>query len=164
MIDPLEIPLRDIHLPPPIGWWPPAPGWWVLGGGIALAAVGMLVGLAWWRRTRVRRLARRRLAVIVAAFHAEGDTHRLARELSMLCRQVALAMPGAAVDAGLTGEAWLARLDALAPGAFFTRGAGRLLLAAPYDPACAIEAEPLLAGIATWISRLDPRAGRRPDA
>ena len=22
--------LRDIHLPPEIGWWPPAYGWWIL--------------------------------------------------------------------------------------------------------------------------------------
>jgi hypothetical protein len=35
--------LRDIHLPPPAGWWPLAPGWWILIG-IALL---LLTWLAW---------------------------------------------------------------------------------------------------------------------
>ena len=33
-MDPEQIPLRDLHLPEAVGWWPLAPGWWVL---IALA-------------------------------------------------------------------------------------------------------------------------------
>ena len=29
-MDQNALPLRDLHLPDAIGWWPPAPGWWVL--------------------------------------------------------------------------------------------------------------------------------------
>ena len=32
------LPLRDLHLPDAIGWWPLAPGWWVL---IALSLLGL---------------------------------------------------------------------------------------------------------------------------
>ena len=35
-MDPEQIPLRDLHLPEAIGWWPLAPGWWLL---IALGVV-----------------------------------------------------------------------------------------------------------------------------
>lgn len=162
MIEPSELPLRDIHLPPPVGWWPLAPGWWLLAAGVAIALLGAALFTVRWRRTRVRRLARRRLAAIEAAFRQHGDAHRLAGELSMLCRQIALALPGAGRDAALTGEAWLARLDAFAPGAFFTHGAGRVLLTAPYDAGQEIAADTLLAGIATWLSRLDPSPDRQP--
>ena len=36
-MDPKQIPLRDLHLPEGIGWWPLAPGWWVV---IALVMIG----------------------------------------------------------------------------------------------------------------------------
>ena len=29
-MDEKALPLRDLHLPEPIGWWPLAPGWWVI--------------------------------------------------------------------------------------------------------------------------------------
>ena len=38
-MDPDQLPLRDLHLPEAVGWWPLAPGWWVL---IALAIAGCI--------------------------------------------------------------------------------------------------------------------------
>ena len=38
-MDPELLPLRDLHLPEMVGWWPLAPGWWFL---IALAAAVIL--------------------------------------------------------------------------------------------------------------------------
>ncbi|MBV1912177.1 MAG: DUF4381 domain-containing protein, partial [Cycloclasticus sp.] len=35
-----ELPLRDIHLPDAITWWPPAIGWWLLLAVIIVAAFG----------------------------------------------------------------------------------------------------------------------------
>jgi hypothetical protein len=157
MLEPSKIPLRDIHLPAPIGWWPPAPGWWVLAGLAALALLGAGVAAWWWRRTHVRRLARRQLAVIVTGFRAHRDTHQLACELSMLCRQIALALTGTAGTAAVTGDAWLARLDTLAPGNFFSSGAGQVLAVAPYNPALQFDAETLLTGVTAWLARLAPR-------
>jgi len=53
--DPSSIPLRDIHLPDPIGWWPPAPGWSIVLGLLVLASAGLAFAL--WHRHR-RRLQR----------------------------------------------------------------------------------------------------------
>ena len=62
-MDENALPLRDLHLPDAIGWWPPAPGWWVV---IALLAAG-LGYLAWraflrWQFNGPRRYALRQLA------------------------------------------------------------------------------------------------------
>jgi hypothetical protein len=48
-----ELPLRDIHLPEAITWWPPAPGWWIS----AVLAIAIIVLVTRWLRHRVKRLA-----------------------------------------------------------------------------------------------------------
>lgn len=154
MLDPTQIPLRDIHLPAAIGWWPPAPGWWFLAGGILCALSGG-AAIQWWlRRTRLRRRARRRLAAIIAAFATHQDRHRLAGELSTLSRQVALQLFGTGESASLTGPEWLARLDTSTDNQFFSAGAGRILTAAPYDRTSTFDSDALLAGFEHWLRRL----------
>lgn len=112
-MDPIDLPLRDIALPPPVPWWPPAPGWWVAAA-LLLAA---LVATAWyWRGRHGRHLRRAALAVLAsaeAAYARDGDGHRYAGALSALARQVALRLRGEPV-AALTGELWCNCLEALA--------------------------------------------------
>jgi len=71
--------LKDIHLPPPVGWWPPAPGWWLL------AALGLLVLYSAWRIWRKRR--RRR------ALHDEALAEQAQQTLAAGLGKEAL-MPG----------------------------------------------------------------------
>ena len=156
MLDPTQLALRDIHVPPPISWWPLAPGWW---GVIAFAAASLLTALAvgwWWRRTRLRRAAHAALVVIRQNYITHQDSRRLAAEVSQLCRQVALGMFGASPVAGLTGTAWLAQLDQITPDHFFTRGAGNALREAPYNPHAVFDPELLLRGLAAWLASLPP--------
>ena len=51
-VDVSQLPLRDIHLPAAIGWWPPALGWWLLAA-LVLAAAG-LYGLHYYRSRHKR--------------------------------------------------------------------------------------------------------------
>ncbi|MBI2799553.1 MAG: DUF4381 domain-containing protein [Gammaproteobacteria bacterium] len=162
MLDPKTLPLRDIHLPPAISpWWPLAPGWWLL------AVVGVVLGLVamavwwWWRRTALRRAARRALSRIGAEFGAHQNRHRLAAELSLLCRQIALARDTG--QSSNTTAAWLEALDRTSPQQFFSAGPGRILASAPYDPAANFDAQALLEGLTRWLARL-PLAPRRPTA
>ena len=37
------LPLRDLHLPEAVGWWPLAPGWW----GVIAVVTASLGYLAW---------------------------------------------------------------------------------------------------------------------
>lgn len=130
------LPLRDLHLPDAIGWWPLAPGWWVV---IALVAAG-LGYLAWrallrWQFNGPRRFALRQLARYEAEYLEHRDPVTLAKQLSELLRRGMLAYAPRDKVAGLTGEAWLTWLDeGMAVPYFHTEG-GKSLLNLPYrDP------------------------------
>ena len=130
------LPLRDLHLPEAVGWWPLAPGWWVLLGLLAVA----LGYLAWrWYRAWVfnapRRYALRELARIEAEYLEHRDPVVLGKQLSELLRRGMLAYAPREEVAGLTGEAWLKWLDGGMSVPYFHTEGGRSLLTLPYrDP------------------------------
>lgn len=132
-MDPEQIPLRDLHLPEPVGWWPPAPGWWLL---LALAAAAALYGLlrAWqaWRRNAPRRAALSELARLQAAWAADRDVVALGARLSPLLRRTMLAYCPRPEVAGLTGRDWLEWLDRGLEDRPFSAGPGRYLTDLPY--------------------------------
>jgi hypothetical protein len=146
-VDFSQLPLRDIHLPDPVGWWPLAPGWWVLAALLVLAAA--VYGLHYYlqRHRRVALAAVERFARMLA----EGeDAVAVLQGVSPVIRRFAMttarfAESRVGVDPvsvpGLVGERWLAYLDSRWDRDDFVRGAGRLLVDAPYAPSGAIDAE-----------------------
>lgn len=132
-MDPTQIPLRDLHLPEPVGWWPLAPGWWVLIA-IALFGLGYLARLAWlrWRSNRLRRIALRELSVLARDYEQGAELVALSKRLSELLRRAMLAYAPRREVAGLTGAAWLGWLDRGLDDRPFTTGAGRVLEELPY--------------------------------
>jgi hypothetical protein len=135
-MDENALPLRDLHLPDAIGWWPLAPGWWVV---IALLAAG-LGYLAWrallrWQFNGPRRYALRQLARYEAEYLEHRDPVKLGKQLSELLRRGMLAYAPRDEVAGLTGEAWLTWLDEGMPVPYFHTDGGKSLLNLPYrDP------------------------------
>ncbi len=152
-IDPAQLPLRDIHLPAPIPWWPPAPGWWLL---LGLLLLGLLLYALWrWiqRRRLLITLAHQEWKSIEARFQASGNHQQLAAELSALLRRVALARFPRAEVAALSGEAWLEFLDQTNPQRPFSQGAGRAITEWAYDPKAQGDDAALLNLCRTWINK-----------
>ena len=150
-MDPTEIPLRDIHLPEPISWWPLAPAWWIL-----LAVLGLLVAAAaigvWRRRkTRVQRAACAELERIEQAYSHHQDPHRLARELSKLTKRlIRTARPDTYPNA-TTEAQFTAQLGAASDVADIDPIIARTLLRAPYRPGEHYDAAQLLAAMRAWL-------------
>lgn len=130
------LPLRDLHLPEPVGWWPLAPGWWVL-----LILLALLLGYGLYRaylrrrHNAPRRFALRELARYESDFLEHRNPVLLGKQLSELLRRGMLAYARREEVAGLTGEAWLEWLDRGMPLPYFHTDGGKSLLQLPYrDP------------------------------
>jgi hypothetical protein len=143
--------LRDIHLPPPVSWWPIAPGWWGL---LALFCAALL--LACWQEARRRRGLRHLALAELRELHQRLDTvadpAAVGVTLAVLLRRVALSARTSEV-AAVTGDAWISVL---------TRGKAALsqpvadyIAAAPYAPNAGADTRPnlllALAEAERWI-------------
>ena len=95
-MDPEQLPLRDLHLPDAIGWWPLATGWWIL---LGLAFAMLLVWTWLWlkkrKRDAARRYAMRELDAYVADFRRDGDAIRFETVYNF---EVNALLPGAWCD------------------------------------------------------------------
>ena len=152
-IDVSDLPLRDIHLPEPVSWWPPAPGWWLLAGVVVAA-----LAYALWQRYRTRRTRAALAAIrrINQALDAGAAPVECLQQLSIILRRFVISTAGedARRVPGLVGRQWLEYLDARGGGGRFRDGPGRLLLDGPYVPDEALErAEAAELGrlVADWI-------------
>ena len=66
-----ELPLKDIHLPDAISWWPPAIGWWLLA-----LLIPILIVFSYWlykRLTRKTALKTAKNALSAIKLNAELD-------------------------------------------------------------------------------------------
>lgn len=158
-MDPSEIdlPLKDIHLPPPVNGWPPAPGWWLL---LALSIVLCYVAYRVWRRLRapnIRRLGLEQLAALESDAELAGAEK--VQRLSILLRRVALSLNPRSEVAGLSGPAWLQWLDQVLRDGRFTSGPGRALIDAPYraDTMQPDQVDALFTLCRDWLRRVPSR-------
>jgi hypothetical protein len=149
-----ELPLRDIHLPGPVSWWPPAPGWWLL---VGLALGALVFALLYRMRLRVRRVALRALGEIERSYAAHGNGQRLAADVSALLRRVCLTYRPRETVASLTGNAWRAQLLSLSTAHdALSAPVAEQIVYGPYNPAQHIEPEMLMAQTRLWLKALPP--------
>lgn len=156
-MDENALPLRDLHLPDAVGWWPLAPGWWA----VIVVAAAALAYLSWrwyeaWQFHAPRRHALRELARFESQYLEHRDPVVLAKQLSELLRRGMLAYAPREEVAGLTGEAWLRWLDRGMSVPYFHTEGGRSLLTLPYrnpDSDCSdVDIGALLSAVRTRLS------------
>jgi len=135
-MDETALPLRDLHLPDAIGWWPLAPGWWVVVA-ILCAVLGYILLCTYrrWQFNAPRRYAMRELAYYEAEYLKHRNPVTLGKQLSELLRRGMLAYAPREDVAGLTGGDWIVWLDQGMPLPYFHTEGGKSLLNLPYrDP------------------------------
>lgn len=158
-IDFSQIPLRDIHLPEAVPWWPPALGWWLLA---ALLAAGAALAVVRYRRLYRERAALRALRDVLATLERGAEPVRCLQQVSMIVRRFAMSIGDKAdAVAGLTGERWLRYLDSRWERDAFARGSGRALAVAPYAPPGRVRADDVAAIGTLCVEWVDAQRKRR---
>jgi len=151
------LPLRDMHLPEAIGWWPPALGWWLLAAVILLATAFFI----WLYKYLTRKTAIKAAKKILQEIKHDqtADTGKKLSELSILVRRVAISVAPEKNAAGLTGNSWLAFLDASVQGSPFSEGTGRYLADAPYRKSLPgeLEISELISLCEDWLNAQNKR-------
>jgi hypothetical protein len=155
------LPLRDIHLPAPVSWWPPAPGWWI----VVLLSVMLCVGVVWlyrwWlaKRNSPLVIARDELEHVRTKWSGHRDAQRLARDVSVWLRRVSITLYPRREVASLTGARWWRFLDEVAGTRVFGDDAGRMLVEAPYRASAEIDSDRLLRLCETWLTAIPQNGG-----
>lgn len=152
------LPLRDIHLPDAVSWWPPAIGWWLL----PLLLVALFFFARWlYKRLRFVPLNKRvqiEFKHIQQAFNQHQDPQQLAADISVLLRRTCISYKNRRDTASLTGEAWLQTLNTLS-SVKFPDSTAKTLLSAPYRPQADINSDELLSACNAWINALPKQQG-----
>jgi len=125
--------LQDIHLPESASIWPLAPGWWIL--------LALIVAIVLWFvfKSIKRAKQKKRQRKILSKFKAlekklkANPSNTTIAEINTLLRQLAITYYPRSKVASLTGADWLHFLDETGGTHEFSRGAGRILIEAPYQ-------------------------------
>jgi len=149
-MNPESIPLRDIHLPTEVSWWPLATIWWVILALIILLPIAIHYLLK-WRRERFITRANKQLQIIVDDYQNHQDSQLYCKNLSIFLRQCAMTIKNRQQTAALTGKKWLGFLDGLGNTQEFSDGVGQILLTAPYQQQPVAEVEQLEKLIKKWV-------------
>jgi hypothetical protein len=126
-----DLPIRDIHLPEQISWFPPAMGWWLL---IIFVPILSYFFIALIQRL-LQKTAIKDAKKLLKKLQINENLTPLEKviELSSLLRRVAVSSDSKTNVGGLTGRAWLDYLDQSLKDAPFKNGVGRCLADAPYQ-------------------------------
>lgn len=143
--------LRDIHLPPLPSVWPLAWGWW------ALAGIAVLICVAVWLLMKKKRMNAKKYALreidSLCQKYAE-DPHRLASELSLLLKRVALIRFPREQVAGAYGKQWREFLQKTSQKPLFNGKSAEILETVMYVPKGAVtvkDAADLAKSAKEWI-------------
>lgn len=151
------LPLRDIHLPDAISWWPLAIGWWLLP--LFILGIGYVIYRFIKIRQQKQKVAYRSFALaelnkLRKQYKNDDNSIDLLRAISALLRRTALSYLPRESIASLTGEQWFTQLNALSSQQIFTPEVINLLEHAPYKQNSEFNKNQLFNVCEQWIKAL----------
>jgi hypothetical protein len=159
-----NLPIRDIHLPEDISWWPLAPGWWLL------FLIGLFLVILMYQRFKRQK---NKTTLTVGSIHNQSndqqiindafdilneisqlsDKQQIIKEVSVLLRRTAMSLYEDDKIAGLTTHNWLTYLDNKGNTTDFSEGIGQVLIEQPYQKHTHYQKDELISLIIRWLSK-----------
>lgn len=155
------LPLRDIHLPETVSWWPPAIGWWIL---LLLSLLILYVLFVWvtkWLQPKLNKSAKVEVDKVLAAWQQHQNAHRLVQQMSQTIRRIGISYLTREEYAGLVGEAWYQQVNQLVQNNPFSDQVIKLLIHAPYQKKPELDdaqVAQLIAETQSWVQALPLRS------
>lgn len=153
-----ELPLKDIHIPDTLWWWPLAPGWWILAVLLVLLVYALPKLLRWLRYKPVRSLSLKQLNRIKQDYKQQTDHRQTLLALTTLLRRTVMSQSGRVGNAGLVGDDWVKQLNQMSSSVSFSAQQGELLTDGRYRAVIEGDIDNLLESCEAWIKSL-PRRG-----
>lgn len=129
---PVNLELRDIHLPEPISWWPPALGWWLIAGSILFIIVAVFLFRYYQKKQALKKQVLAEFEIICTQYQQDKNDLSLLQSISTLLRRACISFYPRSEAASLTGDAWLDFLDSTGNEKNFHSEWGQAIATAPY--------------------------------
>lgn len=156
-----DLPLRDIHLPDGVSWWPPAPGWWLLALIILLVIFLVFVLVKKIRQPVLKKSARAEVENVISGYRKHGDKLLFVQELSIALRRIGISYLPRNSVAGEIGPGWYAQLNQLVEKNKLSSDCIELLCRTIYQKKPALsdqQVETMLAQVRNWVASLSRSA------
>jgi hypothetical protein len=144
--------LPPLALPEPITLWPPAIGWWIL---LLITIAGFIALVALLRKRRRNRAPLRAASFAMQTLYAEYIDNQNAQDYlhnsSQLLRRFCQSQYNDSSLTTLSGEAWLAAMDAVIEQPLLNTPAGQQLLAV-YQPNAQVDIHSLHTLLLRWLA------------
>lgn len=152
-----ELPLRDIHLPDSVSWWPLAIGWWLFPLFFILLSFAIYKFIKYKKQNRkiaYKKIALNELKGLRLQYENSETSIELTRAISALLRRIALSYLPRENIASLTGTQWTEQLNQLCSQNIFTNEIASQLESAPYMRQSNIDNKKLLTTCELWVQSL----------
>ncbi len=128
-----DLPLKDIHLPDPVSWWPPAMGWWLSVLAVFLIAYLLYKLVKKIRQPVLRKSAKAEIEKVIADYIQSHDKLKLLHDVSTAIRRIGISYLQRNKVAGISGKAWYQELNKLSTEAVFSDQVIAILEMATYQ-------------------------------
>ena len=152
-----SLPLKELHLPEAIHWWPLAPGWWLLI--VLVIGLSVLIGWLLYRRyqsNRDKRAAKRALQQSYQAWQQHQNNQLFLQQANQILKRLCRSRLPQGLS--LSGDAWVDFLNQSATSTPFTGNNAKALSQGLYCPAeqlAELQPDAFLAACNNWLKHLN---------